>query len=879
MQTDAHLVKYLPMWFKTFGAAVLLFVISRSANAEGTVTFNKQVVRIFQQHCQTCHRPGNIAPFSLLTYAEARPWARAIRDAVLLKKMPPWKPVGSHGVFEGERSLTDQEIQTISQWVNDGAEEGAASDLPEPLKFPETWSAGTPDAVLQPPSPYALQTGSDDVYRCFPMAVDSTSDLYVRGYEVLPGNRAVVHHVLIFIDQFNQSASLERGDGPGYSCFGGAGFLFGLGGLGGWVPGASPQMFPLGTGVRIPKGARIVMQVHYSLLDFSRTSSAAPDPDLTRLAIYTSPVSLEEITFLPIVNPSFTIPPGESRYQVKAILPISRTVEMIAIAPHMHLLGREATVEARLPSGERRQLIRIDDWDFHWQGNYIYRDPVILPAGTILELTAYYDNSLNNPKNPSNPPVAVRWGERTTDEMCLTFISVKSPGIPSVNTLPFSMTERSTNSLVTQGAAAEPQIGYARVTGSSGAAPAGLAIFSYRQNGVMVSEAGVPASKLMTQGILYAETNAAVRSGIAIANPNADPAVVSFTFFDESGGAVYSGSTAVSANSQLARFLNDDPFNGPGTFSGTFTFTASKSVAVVALRMLLNERSDLIWTTLPVVDPARLAGPATPAVFPDFVDGGGWSSKIMLMNPGSSAMSGTLGFADPAGRPTATLDYSIPPRGAQRFVTPGAGEGIRSGTVVIAPSSNTAMPSGSLIVSDTKSGIRVIEAGVPVSAAGNAFRVYVEASDTTQSGIAIMNTTDDAAIVHIELMDLSGASLAGTTVSVGAKAQLAGFLTEIPGLQTLSLPVQGLLRITSASAIAVVGLRGRTNEHGDFLITTTPPVAEDNSSSPELFFPHFADAGGFTTQFILFSNGSSGPLGGTIRFLSQSGQPLDMKLR
>ncbi|OLD18871.1 MAG: hypothetical protein AUI91_09745 [Acidobacteria bacterium 13_1_40CM_3_56_11] len=868
------------MRFKAFATAIILFIPGRPAHAEAPVTFNNQVVRILQQHCQTCHRPGNIAPFSLLTYADTRPWARAIRDAVLLKKMPPWKPVGSHGVFEGERSLTEQEIQTISQWVNDGAEEGAASDLPEPLKFPQAWSAGTPDAVLQPPASYAVKTGSDDVYRCFPMAVDATSDLYVRGYEVLPGNSAIVHHVLLFIDEFNQSAALEGNDsGPGYTCFGGAGFLFGLGGLGGWVPGTSPQMFPLGTGVRIPKGARIVMQVHYSLVDFSRTSSASPDPDLTRVGIYTSPVPLEPITFLPIVNPLFSIPAGESHYQVKAVLPISRTVELTAIAPHMHLLGREATIEARFPNGDRRQLIRIDDWDFHWQGNYIYRDPIILPAGTILEMTAYYDNSLNNPKNPSNPPVTVRWGERTTDEMCLTFISVKSPGIPNINTLPFSMTDRGGNSLVTQGIGAEPQVGYARVTGSSGSAPSGLAIFSYRQNGVVVSEAGVPASKLMSQGILDAETNAAIRSGIAIANPNADAAVVSFSFSDESGQTISSGSTTVPANSQIARFLNDDPFNGPGSFSGTFSFTASKSVAVVALRMLQNERSDLIWTTLPVVDPATLAGPAIPAVFPHFVDGGGWSSQIMLINPGNSATSGTLRFADPAGQPISSLEYSIPPRGAQHFVTPGAGEAVRMGTVAIVPSPNMPRPSGLLIFSDTKSDIRVTEAGVPVSAVGTAFRVYVEASDATQSGIAIMNTTANPANVRIELMDLNGASLAATTIAVRANAQLAAFLTEIPGLQNLSLPIQGLLRITSASAIAVIGLRGRTNERGDFLITTTPPVAEDGSSSPELFFPHFADAGGFTTQFILFSNGSNGPLGGTIRFLSQSGQPLDVKVR
>src|SRR5207245_10194397 len=168
----------------------------------------------------------------------------------------------------------------------------------------------------------------------------------------------------------------------------------------------------------------------------------------------------------------------------------------------MHLLGREATIEARFPNGDRRQLIRIDDWDFHWQGNYIYQDTITLPAGTILEMTAYYDNSFNNPKNPSNPPVTVQWGERTTDEMCLTFISVKSPGIPNINTLPFSMTDRGGNSLVTQGIGAEPQVGYGRMTSSSGSAASGLAIISNRQTGVVVSKAGVQCSQLMCRGLL-----------------------------------------------------------------------------------------------------------------------------------------------------------------------------------------------------------------------------------------------------------------------------------------------------------------------------------------------------------------------------------------
>ena len=749
---------------------LILILPGSAAYADGPITFNNQIVRIFQQHCQTCHRPGNIAPFSLLTYTDARPWARAIKDAVLLKTMPPWKPVNSHGVFSGDRSLTDQEIQTISQWVDNGAEEGAAADLPEPFSFPETWSAGTPDVVLQPSGAYTVPQGSNDIYRCFPMAVNSTSDVYVRGYEVIPGNRAIVHHVLLFIDEFNQSATLEGADsGPGYTCFGGTGFLKGLGGVGGWVPGASAQMFPLGTGVRIPQGARVVMQVHYSLLDFSRTSSGAPAPDLTRLGLYTSPVSVEEISFLPVVNPLFLIPPGQSGVQVKAYLPISRTVELVAIAPHMHLLGRQAKVEAVFPNQDRRELIRIDDWDFQWQGNYNYRDPIILPAGTMIEMTALYDNSLNNPKNPSNPPVAVGWGERTVDEMCLTFLSVKSPGIPSVNTLPFSMTSRSTNSIVTQGGSANTQVGYARIAEASGTAPSGLAIFSYRQNGVLVSEAAVSASNVLTQGRMYAETSATVRSGIAIANPNSDPAVVSFTFTDQSGASAYSGSTTIPANGQIAGFLNDVPFNGPAAFSGTFTFNASKGVAVVALRGLLNERSELLWTTLPVVDLGSPAGTAS-SVFPDFADGGGWTTQIMLVNQTDTDESGTLRFANPSGQPVSSLDYSIPARSAQKLTTTGSGDAVRTGTVTIVPSSTTTVPSGSLIFSYRPSDIRITEAGVPVSPAGNAFRVYVEASDSIQSGIAIMNTSANSMTVKFELIDLSGASLAGTTITLPANA-------------------------------------------------------------------------------------------------------------
>jgi hypothetical protein len=352
---------------------------------------------------------------------------------------------------------------------------------------------------------------------------------------------------------------------------------------------------------------------------------------------------------------------------------------------------------------------------------------------------------------------------------------------------------------------------------------------------------------------------------------------VSFSFIDANGKTVSAGSTTVPANGQIASFLDGAPFNGPTAFSGAFTFTASKSVAVVALRGVLNERSDLIWTTLPVFDVGSPSA-ASSSVFPHFADGGGWATQVMLVNPGDNVVSGKLRFSDPSGKPLSTLDYSIAARSAQQFMTSGSGDAVNTGTVAIVPGSNTAAPSGSLVFSYRKSNIRVTEAGVPVASAGNAFRVYVEASDSIQSGIAITNTSSSSATIRIDLMDLGGTSLTGTTMTLAGNAQTARFLTELPGMQSLSLPIQGLLRITSTSPIAVVGLRSRTNERGDFLITTTPPVAESTSSATELFFPHFADAGGYTTQFILFSNGATRSLKGTMRFFSQSGDPLSLKL-
>ncbi|MEW6209527.1 MAG: ascorbate-dependent monooxygenase [Acidobacteriota bacterium] len=403
--------------FLTCAFALISSGMKESSASQQEITFSNQVVRIFQQNCQTCHHPGDIAPFSLMTYRDARPWARSIKEKVILREMPPWKPTEGCGDFVGVRRLTDAEIQTISEWVDEGAVEGNPADLPEPLSFPDEWTLGQPDVILQPDADYTVKPGND-IYRCFTMPTALRGDRYISAVEIKPGNRNVVHHVILYIDTTGVSRQLDEADpGPGYTSFGGPGFDA-AGTLGGWAPGFRAQFLREGMAWPLPNGARIVAQVHYH-------PRGAEETDRTQIGLYfaRAPVK-KDVQVAPIINTNFTIPANDPHYRVNAlfIVPPGINAHAIGIAPHMHLLGREMKVEARYFNGDTRCLINIDDWDFNWQGVYDYEEPVPLPQLTQLSLTAYYDNSANNPFNPNNPPRPVRWGEQTTDEMCIAFI-------------------------------------------------------------------------------------------------------------------------------------------------------------------------------------------------------------------------------------------------------------------------------------------------------------------------------------------------------------------------------------------------------------------------------------------------------------------------
>jgi hypothetical protein len=382
-------------------------------------TFTKEVVRIFQQNCQTCHHPGDIAPFSLMTYAQTKPEAFNIKYMVQTHQMPPWKPVDGCSAFAEPRVISQSDIDTLVKWVDNGAPEGNPADLPAPRDFSSGWALGQPDLVLTNPDPYTPPS-SGDMYRCFTLPSNLPADSYVSAIDVHPGDRGSVHHVIAYIDTTGASVGLDDKDpGPGYTSFGGPGFDItdpSAAALGGWAPGYRPIALPDDVAYLLPAHSRVVLQVHYH-------PHGAPSADQTSIGIYFAKRKPKQLLrLLPLVNNTFTIPAGNPAYNVAASFFTPVAAHLWLIAPHMHLLGRRMTVTASLPSGAQQCLITINDWDFNWQGLYRFVNPVAVPPFTVFNMLATFDNSADNPKNPNFPPRPVSWGESTTDEMAISFI-------------------------------------------------------------------------------------------------------------------------------------------------------------------------------------------------------------------------------------------------------------------------------------------------------------------------------------------------------------------------------------------------------------------------------------------------------------------------
>lgn len=383
-----------------------------------------------QAKCQMCHRPNDIAPFALKTYEDARMWAEDIRRVVTERIMPPWKPVEGHGDFRDAYGLTEDERQTIVSWVNAGAPEGDPAELPEPRGADGLWQLGEPDLIVEMREPYTPPRGRDN-HRCFVISNPFEEAVYVKAADVLPGNRRIVHHVILYIDEKGQSLQLdEREEGPGYTCVGGPNFDISINSaVAGWAPGTMVRPLPEGVAVQIPRGGRLVMQVHYS-------PSGRTGEDLTKVGLYFAKERVERrIFYVPVLNTRFAIPPGNADYEVRGnfVVPPLLDGKVIQIFPHMHLLGRQIRVD-HVQRGQTRPMIWIDNWDFNWQGFYTYKEPMPFSALSDFRLSCRFDNTANNPRNPNDPLTTVRWGEETGDEMCLAFLGVT---FDRENLLPF----------------------------------------------------------------------------------------------------------------------------------------------------------------------------------------------------------------------------------------------------------------------------------------------------------------------------------------------------------------------------------------------------------------------------------------------------------
>jgi hypothetical protein len=403
---------------KVFVATVLAVGILVLPAAGEEITFNKHVAPILFKNCAGCHRPGEVGPFPLLTYKDAAKRAGFLKDVTSSRRMPPWPAEAGYGQFHDERRLADADIQTLARWADTGAKEGEPRDLPPAPTFPEGWQLGQPDLVLKMPEAFTVPAGGRDVFRCFVLPTNLTENRTVAAVEFRPGNRRIVHHALFFLDSTGAARKKAEGNpGQGYASFGGIGIIP-TGSLGGWAPGAFPRLLPDGMGKRLPKGSDLVLQIHYH-------PSGKEELDQSTIGIFFTKKPVKQIVMgIPMVNRKLYIPAGESRHKVTTSFTVPVDVHAIGIAPHMHLVGREMKVSATLPNGKAEPMIWIKDWDFNWQGQYRYAKPVALPKGTRIDLEAYYDNSEGNPKNPNNPPKLVKWGEQTTDEMCLCGVQV-----------------------------------------------------------------------------------------------------------------------------------------------------------------------------------------------------------------------------------------------------------------------------------------------------------------------------------------------------------------------------------------------------------------------------------------------------------------------
>ena len=398
---------------------ISLVIIAFCAKAQ-TPTYNERISCILFEHCTSCHHEGGIAPFSLMDYSEASSAAFGMQGSINAGSMPPWPPNNEYSELAHPRLLAQDEIDAINEWVNNGVPEGAGMP-PQPPVYSGNETITDPDLVLTMPQ-FTINSLNNDDYRCFVIPTGLLQDVYITEIEIVPGNGEAVHHVILYQDITLTPVTLDAQDpGPGYTSFGGTGSSASTS-IGGWVPGQGTKVYPNGMGVKLPAGANVIMQVHYPM-----TANGQQDQTKVNIKYTTTPVR-ELLITSPLHHGALNegilaLPPNqETTFTTQYALPLY-DITILDVSPHMHLLGKTIKAWATTPLGQTIPLIDIPQWDFEWQGFYDFKNPIRLPAGSVLHSTATYDNTASNPSNPNSPPQWVFVGEATTEEMMLIFFS------------------------------------------------------------------------------------------------------------------------------------------------------------------------------------------------------------------------------------------------------------------------------------------------------------------------------------------------------------------------------------------------------------------------------------------------------------------------
>ena len=406
---------------------VLLFLAALPVFA-GQVTFSADIAPILYQNCASCHRPGEAAPFALLAYQDAKIHARQIVAVTKSRYMPPWLPQTGYGDFEGVRRLTDAQIKLIADWVAGGSPEGNPAETPSPPAFTEGWQLGPPDLIVTAQKPYNLAATGPDVFWNFIFTPPITTGKYVRAIEIRPGEKRVVHHANLIVDRLNSARRSEASPGGGFegmdlniagNVFDPPGhFLF-------WKPGAPPASEPDGFAWRLLPGNDLVLNTHLQ-------PDGKPEEVQPSIGLYFTDKPPAHFPLLLQLehDGALNIPAGARDFVISDDFRLPVDMDVLAVYPHAHYLGKVLEAWATLPGGARQWLIRIPDWDLNQQAVYRYKTPLPLPKGTLISMRYHYDNSAVNPRNPHRPPVRVQSGNNATDEMGHLWLQVlpRGPG-------------------------------------------------------------------------------------------------------------------------------------------------------------------------------------------------------------------------------------------------------------------------------------------------------------------------------------------------------------------------------------------------------------------------------------------------------------------